>query len=156
MLSFAKFFADIAKVLNAPTWLITHGLLFILVATGSWAASVFYHKKDQKIESVPVILLTMDTIRMEIKDVKKQVCNLELINKSGHDSINKIIGQGFGGVKTIFTKQNELIDLRFNSLSTKNDEHFYLQRKWLREDIDKLFSENEKKNEIPYRLTAIP
>lgn len=156
MFSFAKLFADIAKAVKAPTWIITHGITIIIVASTSWVISSVYSNKNKKIESVPVILSAIDTLRNEVKDVKRQICNLELINKSGHDSIKSIIGQGFGGVKTIFTKQNELIDLRFNSLSDKNTEQFDLQRKWLREDIDKLFSEAEKKNEIPYRLTQIP
>ncbi|NJK97349.1 MAG: hypothetical protein HC905_22755 [Bacteroidales bacterium] len=87
MLSFAKLFADIAKAVGAPTWVITHGLTIIIVGSISWGASVFFYKKDQKIESVPVILKTMDTIRMELKDVKKQVCAIDQTNKSGHDSI---------------------------------------------------------------------
>lgn len=157
MLSVAKFFADIAKALNAPTWLITHGLTIILVGTGSWVVSTVYHSKNQKIESVPVILQAIDTLRLEVKGVKQQICNLEMMNKIGHDSMRSTISKGFGAVKEVFDKTNQLNNEKFRAINQNIDTRYNLQNMWIEDLINRISIRDEKKNEIPYRrYTAIP
>lgn len=155
MLAIAKLFADIAKALNLPVWVITHGVVIILTGSITWVGIKFYNSKNQKIESVPVILAAIDTLRMEVKEVKTEVTDLKLINKSGHDSIKSDIGKGFGKVQEALTKTNELNNQKFLFLNRNIEEKFALPDRWI-DDLINRISATEKKNETPYRLTSIP
>lgn len=154
MFSFAKLWADILKYLGAPTGFLTHSLIAILFAGGSWYANSFYRSKNDKIESVPVILNAIDTLRKEVKDVKRQICNLEMVNKSGHDSMKLVIRTGFGKVQEAFNKTNDLNNQKFLYLNRNIEEKFSIPDRWLDELINRI--SYEKKNETPYRLTQIP
>lgn len=149
MFSFAKLFADIAKLLGASTKFIGYAIALIVVGGSAWSLSRIYYSKNEQLNSVSELSLKIDTL---IKRVDKFESN----NNTWHTNMNSTISNGFGEVKTIFRMQTEYYDTRFNQLDKNQDSRFFLQRKWLDEKIENSFSQAEKKNETPYRLTQIP
>ena len=155
MFSIAKLFADIAKALNAPVWVVSHGLLVIFSVGLTWGAVKVFSGKNEKIESVPGINAKLDKVIVIVSGLDTRIDNIENTNKKGHDSILSVVGKGFGNVQEAFAKTQELNNQKFQFLNRNIDEKFALPDKWI-DDLINRISSAEKKNESPYRLTAIP
>lgn len=157
MLTIAKLFADIAKALNAPTWLITHGITVIIFGGGAWAISSYVHSKNQKIESVPAISQKLDTVVLMVVNLNNRFTNFETINRAGHDSISSNIRKGFGDVKNAMTKEYQLTNEKFRAINKNFDAQFDFQNRWYLETIDALnkYSLFEKKNSKLYQTALL-
>jgi hypothetical protein len=145
----AKLFADLAKAMNAPTWVISHGVVIILAVGGTIATIAFITPRTEKINQVPQLYNAITRIE---------------VNQHKADSLNRVqsaaivakidsLANAQAHANMLFRQKNRIDSLKFSRIQVlKENDYFQIMDQWFYRLQNSGLS--QKKTSIPY--AAIP